>query len=852
MKKLFTLFVLAAFLAVGSTCLFSKIQVGEQVVEKIDTPHPYQGKGIVWKKKFHIPDAGYIAIHFRKFNLAPGDKLVIADPSGKFVYKYKGKGKVVRGGDEVLSKFWATHIPGDTAIVALYSKGKEKGFGFVIDRWVHGYSRDYLDRLMNSLEEDELNNAKAVCSSDDKEWAKCYEGTTMYNESKAVCRLLINGSSACTGWLLGSEGHVMTNNHCIDTQSDASNTDFEFMAEGATCGTSCASWGACPGTVGASSGTLIQTDSALDYTLILLPTNLTSTYGYMQLRDALPSLDERIYIPQHPSAWGKQLAVLSDTDGPYAKIYSTNESPCSGGPGDIGYYADTAGGSSGSPVLAYNDNLVVALHHCADCPNRGVPIPSIISDLGGNLPNNAIGGAVIIPPVADFSVSATTVSLGGTVNFTDQSSNSPTSWAWTFNGGAPSSSTAQNPSVTYNTIGTYTVVLTAYNSAGNDTETKVNYITVSDAPITYCTSQGNNSNYEWIGNVTVSNINNSSGAAGYTDFTYITGYLTAGANTSVSLTPVFSGTTYTEYWKIYIDYNADGDFVDAGEEVFYQIGTSTVSGSFTVPAGASGTTRMRVSMKWDAAQTPCETFSYGEVEDYTVNISGGTVIPPVANFTASATSIYEGGTVSFTDTSTNTPTSWAWTFTGGTPSSSTAQNPAITYNTAGTYAVSLTATNSAGSDAETKTNYITVSENTITYCTSSGNNYSYEYISRVIVGSLNNSSGAAGYTDFTGISSNLTKGAYVSVSLVPGFTGSTYTEYWKVWIDYNHDGDFDDAGENVFSKSGSSTVSGNFTVSTSAVTGATRMRVSMKYSGYPATCGTFTYGEVEDYTVNIN
>jgi M6 family metalloprotease-like protein len=479
--------------------------------------------------------------------------------------------------------------------------------------------------------------------------------------------------------------------------------------------------------------------------------------------------------------------------------------------------------------------------------NTNKPVTAIAEN-SGLITFDFMGGSGGASITANF----TFVTNALLVNFTDTSTASGTTitnWSWNFGDGA--TSTSQNPSHTYAAGGTYTVTLTASDS-GTTSGTTNKPVTVTSGGISYCTSQGNNSNYEWIGNVTVSDINNSSGAAGYTDFTYITGNLTAGANTSVSLTPVFSGTTYTEHWKIYIDYNADGDFVDAGEEVFYQVGTSTVSGSFTVPAGASGTTRMRVSMKWDAAQTPCETFSYGEVEDYTVNISGGTVIPPVANFTSTATSIYEGDTVTFTDTSTNTPTSWAWTFTGGTPSSSTAQNPTITYNTAGTYTVSLTATNSAGSDSETKTAYITVSVNTITYCTSSGNNYSYEYVSRVIVGSLDNSSGAAGYTDFTGISSNLTKGAYVSVSLVPGFTGSTYTEYWKVWIDYNHDGDFDDAGENVFSKSGSSTVSGNFTVSTSAVTGATRMRVSMKYSGYAATCGTFTYGEVEDYTVNIN
>ncbi len=85
-----------------------------------------------------------------------------------------------------------------------------------------------------------------------------------------------------------------------------------------------------------------------------------------------------------------------------------------------------------------------------------------------------------------------------------------------------------------------------------------------------------------------------------------------------------------------------------------------------------------------------------------------TQLPPVANFTGSPTTITEGQSVNFTDTSTNSPTSWSWTFTGGTPSASTAQNPSVTYNTAGNYTVTLVATNAAGSDGETKTNYITV------------------------------------------------------------------------------------------------------------------------------------------------
>jgi len=90
------------------------------------------------------------------------------------------------------------------------------------------------------------------------------------------------------------------------------------------------------------------------------------------------------------------------------------------------------------------------------------------------------------------------------------------------------------------------------------------------------------------------------------------------------------------------------------------------------------------------------------------SLNGGGVAPPVANFSGSPTTVYEGGTVNFTDLSTNTPTSWSWAFAGGTPATSTTQNPSVVYNTAGVYGVDLTATNAGGSDSESKPNYITV------------------------------------------------------------------------------------------------------------------------------------------------
>ncbi len=82
--------------------------------------------------------------------------------------------------------------------------------------------------------------------------------------------------------------------------------------------------------------------------------------------------------------------------------------------------------------------------------------------------------------------------------------------------------------------------------------------------------------------------------------------------------------------------------------------------------------------------------------------------PPVADFVASETEVSMGGTVNFTDLTANIPTSWEWTLEGGTPATSTEQNPSVTYSEPGEYTVTLVAHNAYGEDTETKTGYITV------------------------------------------------------------------------------------------------------------------------------------------------
>jgi hypothetical protein len=370
-------------------------KVGEDVFRRFETAHPYattevrSESGPVHSDVIHHPGAAYIAAHFERLDLEAGDFVVVRSPDGSRTWRYDNAHPSARDG------FWAIHIPGDTAIIELHSRDDASRRG-VLNK--HGYSIDRYARGFSNAEMGFAGLNEALCGGDDSGWAPCYASSdpTIYNRARPVARLLINGSGGCTGWLVGSQGHLMTNQHCIGTAADAQNTSYEFMAEGASCATSCASWFGCPGSV-ISGGTLVKVDAPRDYALVQLSQNPVNTYGYLQLRASGAVVDERIFVPQHPAGWGKKIAVRStdtrDQSG-FAEVYSLTEASCqTGGPNDVGYFADTQGGSSGSPVIGHSDNLVVALHHCANCPNRGVPIQAVINHLGTSLPACALPAA---------------------------------------------------------------------------------------------------------------------------------------------------------------------------------------------------------------------------------------------------------------------------------------------------------------------------------------------------------------------------------------------------------------------------------------------------------------------------
>ena len=334
------------------------------------------------------------------------------------------------------------------------------------------------------------------------------------------------------------------------------------------------------------------------------------------------------------------------------------------------------------------------------------------------------------PPVAAFVGSPTSGDYPLTVNFTDQSTNTPTSWAWTFGDGGTSS--AQNPSHTYTAAGTYTVTLTATNACGSDGETRTGYITVTEPTIGYASlpystgfesgsfdsywfSQSNNSEGRIL--ITTANTPHSGSYHLTMDDNYNGGsYALNEAWLRLNLAGK-SDVDLTFWWKEFSDETHTQDGV-----YFSDNGGSTFTKVYDLSGGS--TTWQEIALDLDqlassAGLSLTGTFvvKFQQYDNYSITTDGmafddisvvSNDVPPVADFSGTPTTGVAPLAVAFTDLSTGNPTSWAWTFGDG--GTSSAQNPSHTYTTAGTYSVTLTATNAFGSDGETKTGYITVNE----------------------------------------------------------------------------------------------------------------------------------------------
>ncbi|BDS09620.1 trypsin-like peptidase domain-containing protein [Aureispira anguillae] len=406
------------------------LKVGDAITINESTAHPYNPTGIeavIFEKEFYNKYSSYIKIYFKNFDLAPGDYVEIISPNTGESIIYAGQGKIIDQNNTMISDFWSQVLFDERVIVRLHSIAGSNHYGFDIAEVAYGYPQEQIDAILNE---------KSICGQDDKEPVICYNGTTMHDKGRAVCRLLIGGTGSCTGWLLGCDGHVMTNNHCIGTSSDAANTDFIFNYHHTNCNGS----GNSVSDVVAASANFIKTSSSLDYTLVQLPVNPTNTYGYLSLSSVAPTINDRIYIVGHPGGRRKEITVVTDQGGDANGNAIVNQMTTTG----IRYYADTEGGSSGSPVLDFNSNLVVAIHNTGGCTNGSSGrSDQLIAAIAADMPNCGIdssGGAIPVPCGTTITSFPYTESFENTTGAWTQGTNDDFDWTL-LSGATPSNAT---------------------------------------------------------------------------------------------------------------------------------------------------------------------------------------------------------------------------------------------------------------------------------------------------------------------------------------------------------------------------------------------------------------------------
>ena len=319
-------------------------------------------------------------------------------------------------------------------------------------------------------------------------------------------------------------------------------------------------------------------------------------------------------------------------------------------------------------------------------------------------------------PIADF----TSITTMGVVDFTNNSTNA-TSYLWNFGDGGMSMD--ENPSHTYTDDGTYTVTLMATNACGSVT-TEIE-VAISLPPVANFSLE---TSFD-CAPATIQFLNESSPNATEWFWTFDSG----SPNTASVENPAITFNDPGTHLVTLVATNAAGsntysieitlggapviDFASSVNELTTTFTNQTMNGTTFFWDFGDGNSSVE--------ENPIHT--YDEPGNYTViltatNACGTTTVSQqvevlglqaIASFTSSNVNGCLPFTVSYEDTSTGSPTSWNWSFPGGTPSTSTEQNPTVVYNSAGTFDVNLEVTNPAGTSMIEQTNYITVGENPV-------------------------------------------------------------------------------------------------------------------------------------------
>ena len=456
----------------------------------------------LWRLKINSPGALALGVYYNHFWLPAGGRLFLYNDDRTQVI-----GAFTQDNNPESGLFATELIAGESATLEYYEPSRTKGMAVISISEIAYVYRDFKFR----------NGHKDFGESESCEVnINCSEGTNWQDEKKGVARIFLKIGMQygwCTGTLLNNENadctpYFLTADHCGEGSSAADRNQwvFHFNYEAAGCANPASeptfnSITGCTlkanGGNGGSSGSdffLVQLSSAPTFNPYFNGWDRNNTASASGVSIHHPNGDIKkistYTSPLTSTSWGGsvqnthwQVVWAATTNG-----HGVTEPGSSGSPlfnnaglvvGDLtggGSYCNTPTQPDAYGKLSYSwdqngTTAATRLKDWLDPDNTG------ITTLNGFY----CGGGTTVS--ADFSGTPTTIPVGGTVNFTDLSTGSPTGWSWTFTGGTPANSTIQNPTgVQYNTAGIYPVSLTASNGSGSDTETKNNYIIVGDNP----------------------------------------------------------------------------------------------------------------------------------------------------------------------------------------------------------------------------------------------------------------------------------------------------------------------------------------------------------------------------------
>lgn len=693
-----------------------------------------------------VPEASFIKVHFGKFQIPKGVIVRVRNVDSTEVYNYSKFSKdqhTKLENDDGVKSFSSMSISGDTAIVEVigYNPSVKSVINRLhIDHYAVGLPEDQIDLLYEDYRLEAASSPESTCGAvDNKVPTPCIisEFPTEYERMRPVARITNGSGSLCTAWRVGPDNKLFTNNHCNQTQEHIAASEVWFNYEYTSCG---GNERTVP--VKVSGDTMLITDRDHDMTLFTVNNfELIESFGWFGLEPRDPVLGEFIYRGGHGSGRPKLATIESDMNASgFCEVDDVSRNGF-GVDTDMGYWCDSIGGSSGSPVLLRHNGRAIALHHFGGCMNAGVKMSGIWGLVAPFfdyvIPDGDVDpGTGRIAPRADLQIDCTF----GVCNFDGTGSTDEdgevVSWAWDFGDGT--TSTLSNGTKTYDTTGVYTVKLLVKDNdlnpgfAGLELPITLEGENIKPVPKFSYTDDNNYTGYftsesfDWDGEIveTLWKFRDTGVMGDWTTVSSLTAehtfqiggaqvaYLAITDDFGHKLTygkwitingPVMNQSpngnyrvdpvnTYDTFSFTDLSYDSDGEVVqwywNFGDGTRYNTDGTPPNHTYVLPDGVDSKTYYSYYYIYDNHG------AYGHHGVYVDVTTPPPNQPPVANFEYEAT-LTE---VSFTDTSTddrNEVIEWSWDFGDG--NASTTQNPVHVYPAVlKDYDVTLTVTDAEG------------------------------------------------------------------------------------------------------------------------------------------------------------